>query len=76
VRTSKFSVIATGLYLTADDYESRFYDGGCDDAAVSFQGGLTVVDFSRSALSMEEAVGTVVAAGASVIRLELLPGCC
>jgi predicted DNA-binding transcriptional regulator AlpA len=70
----EFCVVASGLDPTADDFESRFYEAGCDDATISFQRGHVIADFSREATSVEEAVASaiegVVAAGARVERIE------
>lgn len=70
----EFTVIASGLDPQADDFEQRFYEAGCDDATVSFQNGHTLLDFSRDAQSITEAIVTAVAdasaAGAEVERVE------
>lgn len=74
MKTYEFSVIASGLDPSADDFESRFYDAGCDDATVSFQKGHIIVDFAREAETMDAAVSSaveaVLAAGATVDRVE------
>lgn len=74
MKTYEFSIIASGMDPTADDYESRFYEAGCDDALVSFQNGHTILDFARVAESAEGAIGSAVtcvrAAGATVDRIE------
>lgn len=70
----EFAIVATGLDPAADDYESRFYDHGCDDATVSFQKGCTIVDFAREASSLVEAIASAVMAvreaGGQVERIE------
>ena len=70
----EFSIIASGLDREAPDFESRFYDAGCDDATVSFQKGHIIVDFTREAENFEAAVSSAVeavtAAGAKVDRVE------
>jgi hypothetical protein len=70
----EFSIIASGLDPQADDFESRFYDNGCDDALVAFQKGHIILDFAREASALEEAIsGAVLAvakAGATVERVE------
>lgn len=70
----EFCVVATGLDPSADDFESRFYAAGCDDATVSFQRGHIILDFSRDAETLEEAIASaaagVAAAGARVLRIE------
>lgn len=72
--TYEFSIVASGLDHEADDFESRFYDAGCDDSTVSFQKGHIIVDFAREANSFEEAISSAVSdvlkAGAHVDRIE------
>lgn len=74
MRAYEFSIIASGLDPTADDFESHFYDAGCDDATISFQKGHIIVDFAREAGTMDAAVASAVAAvraaGAVVERVE------
>jgi hypothetical protein len=70
----EFSVIASGLDPSADDFESRFYDAGCTDATVSFQRGHIIIDFARAAKSADEAISSAIenvrSAGATVDRVE------
>jgi predicted DNA-binding transcriptional regulator AlpA len=70
----EFSVIASGLDPTADDFETRFDDAGCDDATVSFQRGHIIVDFASEADSIGDAIAYAVSAirvaGANVDRIE------
>lgn len=70
----EFSIIASGLDPRADDFESRFFDAGCDDATVAFQKGHIIVDFAREAASIDEAIASAIenvrAAGAQVDRIE------
>jgi predicted DNA-binding transcriptional regulator AlpA len=70
----EFTIIATGLDPHADDFESQFFDAGCDDATVSFQKGHILIDFGREAASQEDAVASAVAdvrqTGAVVERVE------
>ena len=74
MKTFEFSIIASGLDPNSDDFESRFYDNGCDDALVAFQKGHIIVDFAREAASIDEAIASAIenvrAAGAKVDRLE------
>jgi predicted DNA-binding transcriptional regulator AlpA len=74
MKTYEFSVVASGLDPAADDFESRFYEGGCDDALVSFQKGHIILDFAREAETAEEAIASAVAdvraVGAHVDRVE------
>lgn len=70
----EFSIIASGLDPRAEDFESRFYGAGCDDATVSFQKGHTILDFARNANSIDEAICSalecVTKAGAHIDRIE------
>lgn len=70
----EFSIIASGLDPEAEDFESRFYDGACNDATVSFQKGYTILDFAREASDFESAIDSAVRdvmhAGAAVRRIE------
>ena len=74
MKTFEFSIIASGLDPEADDFESRFYDAGCDDATISFQKGHIILDFAREAASIDEAVSSAIEAvsstGAAVNRVE------
>jgi len=70
----EFSIIASGLDPRTEDFETRFYDAGCDDATISFQKGHIIVDFSREADSIAAAITSalesVQKAGAHVDRVE------
>lgn len=74
MREFEFCIIASGLDPEAEDFEQRFHDAGCDDATVAFQKGRIIVDFTREAGSIEDAVVSamrdVEAAGARVDRVE------
>lgn len=74
MKNYKFSIIASGLDPEAADFESRFYEAGCDDATVSFQKGHIILDFARDAETMENAISSsveaVMAVGAKVDRVE------
>jgi hypothetical protein len=74
MKTYEFSIIASGLDPSADDFETRFYNAGCDDATVSFQKGHIIVDFARDADSINAAIISAIecvkAAGATVERVE------
>jgi predicted DNA-binding transcriptional regulator AlpA len=80
MKTYEFSIIASGLDRQADDFESRFYSGGCDDATVSFQKGHIIADFAREAQSIDDAISSavedVIAVGATVDRVEPDPLVC
>ena len=68
------TVIASGLDPEAHDFESRFYEAGCDDATIAYQKGLIILEFAREAHdfghALESAVEDVQKAGAKVERIE------
>jgi hypothetical protein len=70
----EFSIIASGLDPEAEDFETRFFEAGCDDATISFQKGHIIADFAREAESLEDAISSavkdVLTAGAKVDRVE------
>ena len=74
MKTYEFSIVASGLDPDAHDFESRFYDAGCNDATIAFQKRHIIVDFGRPAESIEEAIASAVEcvrrAGARVDRIE------
>jgi transcriptional regulator with XRE-family HTH domain len=74
MKKHEFSIIASGLDPLAQDFETRFYDAGCDDATIAFQRGQIIADFAREAASLEEAIAGAVEAvneaGAKVERVE------
>jgi hypothetical protein len=74
VKAYEFSIIASGLDPSTDDFEARFYDAGCDDATISFQKGHIIVDFAREADSVDRAIVSAIecvkVAGATVDRVE------
>jgi len=74
MQTFEFAVIASGLDPEDYDFDSCFYDAGCDDATVSVRGGRIIVDFAREASSIDEAIASAIEcvrrAGATVDRVE------
>src|SRR5262249_19902136 len=74
MKTYEFSIVASGLDPSADDFETRFYDAGCNDATISFQKGHIIVDFAREADAVDAAIVSAIecvkAAGAVVERVE------
>jgi hypothetical protein len=70
----EFCIIASGLDPESGDFEQRFYEAGCDDATISFQKGCIIVDFTREAGSIDEAIisamKAIEVAGARVERVE------
>jgi hypothetical protein len=74
MKTYEFTIIASGLDPQSDEFETRFFEAGCDDATVSFQKGHIIVDFAREAESLEAAIASAIDcvknAGACVERVE------
>jgi hypothetical protein len=72
----EFTIIASGLDPQAGDFETRFYEAGCDDATISFQNGQIIVDFAREATSIDAALSTAAAnvakAGATIHRINVI----
>ena len=60
MKTHEFSIIASGLDPRADDFETRLYDAGCDDALVAFQKGRIIIDFSREAEFVQDAISSAI----------------
>lgn len=74
MKNFSFSIIASGLDLTAAQSFDRFFAAGCDDATISVQKGLFVIDFDRDAKSFKaalvSAIRDVKRAGATIERIE------
>ena len=73
-RFNAFTIIASGYHPDVDDVASIFLEAGCDDAAISFQKGVLILEFDRKASSFSSAVisafDDVMKAGAKVERFE------
>ncbi|MES1986027.1 MAG: hypothetical protein V4461_13855 [Pseudomonadota bacterium] len=74
MKVHEFTIIASGLHPDADDVANIFYEAGCDDAAISFQKGVLILEFDREAASFSSAVisafDDVLKTGAKVERFE------
>ena len=74
MKSHEFTIIASGLDPEAEDFADRFFEAGCDDATLSFQKGVIILEFAREAVSFSKAVASAYAdvrhAGASVDRIE------
>lgn len=74
MKAHEFAIVASGLDHEADDFEDRFYEAGCDDATISFQKGVIVLDFARESENFGKALVSAIAdvqrAGAKVERIE------
>lgn len=73
----EFSIVASAVEPESDACIDRFFEAGCDDAAIAFTRGVFVLAFCRMAASFEEAIKSAIAnigaAGAQVERIE--PDC-
>lgn len=56
MKTHEFTIVASGLDPEAEDFEDRFYEAGCDDATISLQKGVIVLDFARQAPTFVKAL--------------------
>jgi transcriptional regulator with XRE-family HTH domain len=74
MKVHAFAIVASGLDPDAEDFEDRFFAAGCDDATISVQKGLIVLEFAREAKSFSQAIVSAYAdvreAGARVERFE------
>lgn len=74
MKSHEFTIIASGLDPEAEDFADRFFEAGCDDATLSFQKGVIILEFARDAVSFSNAIASacrdVLRAGASVDRIE------
>lgn len=73
-KTHNFTVIASGIDAEGQDFADVFFEAGCDDATISIQKGLIVLEFDREASSFSgallSALAAVEASGAKVERIE------
>lgn len=73
MKNHEFTIIASGFGAVAN-YEDRLFKAGCDDATISIQKGLLILDFDRAAVTFSSAIGSaikdVVEAGFQVERVE------
>lgn len=74
MKVHEFTIIASGFHPDVDDVANIFFEAGCDDAALSFQKGVIILEFDREALSFSSAVisafDDVLKTGAKVERFE------
>jgi hypothetical protein len=72
--THEFSLVVRGIDILCQTELDRLFESGCDDATVSMQRGLVILDFAREAPSFARALSSAIAdaqaAGAQVIRVE------
>lgn len=69
-----FTLIVSGFDHEADGFEDALFEAGCDDATVSVQRGLLLLDFQREATGLAKALKSAIAdvqkAGGVVIHVE------
>src|SRR6266699_2203160 len=74
MKTSRFTIIASGLDHDAPDFADRFFEAGCDDATIGFVKGRIVLEFEREARNFTHALTTAIQnvrdAGAIVEHIE------
>lgn len=74
MKDHEFTIIASGLTPNDERFEDCFFDAGCDDATLSFQKCVIILEFHREAGSFAQAVASayedVLRAGATVERIE------
>lgn len=51
-----FTLILDGVSDKTEDLEDQLFEAGCDDALIYFRNGTVLLDFSRKARTLEEAV--------------------
>lgn len=74
MKSHEFCIIASGLDPEQQGFEDRFFEAGCDDATISYQGGVIILAFAREAktflAALVSAVADVRKAGAQIERIE------
>ena len=74
MKNHSLTIIASGLDDLGDAFADCFFEAGCDDATVSIQKGLFVLEFDREARTFTHALVTamrdVTRAGATIERVE------
>jgi predicted DNA-binding transcriptional regulator AlpA len=72
--TFEFTLIVSGIDSETDGFEDAFFEAGCDDATISVQKGVIVLDFAREATTFSTALAAAcedaARAGAIVERVE------
>ena len=73
-----FALIVGGVSELTSAVEDALFQAGCDDATVSMQHGRLYIEFSRSALSLEDAIISAINdvrnanIGADVLRVDTI----
>jgi hypothetical protein len=58
--TWAFTLILDGVPELTDDMTDALYEAGCDDALVGSRDGVIFLDFTRQAVSLQEAVRSAI----------------
>jgi hypothetical protein len=72
----EFTLVLDGISELASSIVDALFEAGCDDATISKQGGLVLMDFDRTAPTMTEAIVSAIQdvrkanIGATVLRVE------
>ena len=60
MKTHEFTIIASGLDHSAEDFENRLFEAGCGDATIAFVKGAIRLDFEREATTFAKALLTAI----------------
>ena len=74
MRVFNFTIIASGLDPHAEDFADRFFEAGCGDATISLQRGVLILEFTREAKNITQAIFSAIRdvqrTGAKVTHIE------
>lgn len=74
MKTFEFTIVGAATTFLNGELAERLFDAGCDDATASFQKGVTILEFDRSAKSfyhaLRSALDDVARAGVEPLRIE------
>lgn len=74
MKKHEFTIIASGLDPSSEDFENSFFEAGCDDATIAFVKGAIRLDFEREARTFAHALLTAIQdvkkTGAMIERIE------
>jgi hypothetical protein len=73
--THHFTIMLRGVSAITDELQGKLLDAGCDDASLWSEGETVLLDFSREAESLGDALGSAVKdvarAGFQVARVDV-----
>lgn len=70
--THGFTLIVEGVDINEPDVFDALYEAGCDDALIGTTSGIPVMDFSREAASLDEAILSAIMDAESVAGLQVV----